>query len=169
MKIACQDGMVKGRDFRKKLEKLEEFGYEGVEIGGRGLLGDREWAKEVIKATKKSVVRPSTICAGFRGCPLGADKAERDLAVGDLKDLLDIGGELELEGGLIFVPVFGQAQSTVGLFKLTGGDDTAVRAQVELGRSSVSTIEIVRGLDIDDQVILSDMSRWDEFDRIRLR
>ena len=66
-------------------------------------------------------------------------------------------------------PVFGQAQSTVGLFKLADGDDAAVRAQVELGRSSVSTIEIVRGLEVGDQVILSDMSRWDEFDRIRLR
>jgi HlyD family secretion protein len=66
-------------------------------------------------------------------------------------------------------PVFGQAQSTVGLFKLADGDDAAVRAQVELGRSSVSTIEIVRGLEVGDRVILSDMSRWDEFDRIRLR
>lgn len=66
-------------------------------------------------------------------------------------------------------PVFGQAQSNVGLFKLADGEDAAVRVQVELGRSSVSTIEIVRGLEVGDQVILSDMSRWDEFDRIRLR
>ena len=46
---------------------------------------------------------------------------------------------------------------------------TAVRTQVKLGRSSVSTVEILDGLKPGDEVILSDMSRWDAFDRIRLQ
>jgi len=107
MKIACQEGMVRGKDLKEKLGKLEEFGYEGIELAGRRLLEDEDWAKEVIKATKKSAVRPSTICAGYRGCPLGADREERDMAIGDIKRLLEIGGEIGLEGGLIFVPIFG--------------------------------------------------------------
>jgi HlyD family secretion protein len=44
----------------------------------------------------------------------------------------------------------------------------AVRTQVRLGRTSVSTIEILEGLREGDQAILSDMSAWDDYDRIRL-
>jgi HlyD family secretion protein len=64
-------------------------------------------------------------------------------------------------------PAFGQEHSTVGLFKLDP-EGQAARIQVKLGRSSVNTIEIVDGLKPGDQVILSDMSAWDAFDRIRL-
>ena len=46
---------------------------------------------------------------------------------------------------------------------------TAQRVQVKLGRSSVNTIEIQQGLNVGDQVVLSDMSAWDAFDRVRLR
>ena len=48
-------------------------------------------------------------------------------------------------------------------------NDQAARVQVQLGRSSVNTIEIISGLSEGDQVVLSDMSAWDQFDRIRLR
>ena len=64
-------------------------------------------------------------------------------------------------------PAFGQENSTVGLFKLTEAGD-AVRVSVQLGRSSVNTIEIVNGLRPGDQVMLSDMSAWDQYERIRL-
>jgi multidrug efflux pump subunit AcrA (membrane-fusion protein) len=57
----------------------------------------------------------------------------------------------------------------VGLFKVTDDGAHAVRVRVELGRSSVDTIEIVEGLEVGDQIVLSDMSRWDEFDRVRLK
>ncbi len=85
---------------------------------------------------------------------------------------LSVDGTIELErlDNVLFVgrPAFGQEQSTVGLFKL---DETgeASRAQVQLGRSSVNTIEILGGLKEGDQVVLSDMSAWDQFERIRLR
>jgi HlyD family secretion protein len=85
---------------------------------------------------------------------------------------LSVDGTIELErlDNVLFVgrPAFGQEQSTVGLFKLDATGE-ASRAQVQLGRSSVNTIEILGGLAEGDQVVLSDMSAWDQFDRIRLR
>lgn len=65
-------------------------------------------------------------------------------------------------------PAYGQANSTVGLFRLAKGGEEAVRVNVRLGRSSVNTIEILQGLQEGDVVILSDMSAWDEYDRVRL-
>jgi HlyD family secretion protein len=86
---------------------------------------------------------------------------------------LSVDGTIELErlDNILFVgrPAFGQEQSTVGLFKLDTATGEAMRAQVQLGRSSVNTIEILGGLAEGDQVVLSDMSAWDQFDRIRLR
>lgn len=79
--------------------------------------------------------------------------------------------ELELLDDVLYVgrPAFGQEQSTVGLFRLDPTSGEAARVQVQLGRSSVNTIEILSGLAEGDQVVLSDMSAWDQFDRIRLR
>ncbi|MFN8651505.1 MAG: hypothetical protein U0133_06365 [Gemmatimonadales bacterium] len=65
-------------------------------------------------------------------------------------------------------PAYGKANSTVGIFRLIPGTSEAERVRVELGRNSVNTIEIVRGLNKGDVVILSDMSRWDNVDRVRL-
>lgn len=85
---------------------------------------------------------------------------------------LSVDGTIELErlDNVLFVgrPAFGQEQSTVGLFKLDANGE-ATRAQVQLGRSSVNTIEILGGLSEGEQVVLSDMSAWDQFERIRLR
>lgn len=86
---------------------------------------------------------------------------------------LSVDGTIELDRleNVLYVgrPAFGQEKSTVGLFKLTGDSGEAERIQVQLGRSSVNTIEIQRGLNVGDQVVLSDMSAWDAFDRVRLR
>ena len=85
---------------------------------------------------------------------------------------LSVDGTIDLEKmeNVLYVgrPAFGQEQSTVGMFRLEPDGTTAVRTQVKLGRSSVNTVEILQGLKVGDQVILSDMSRWDNFDRIRL-
>ncbi|MDP2319477.1 MAG: efflux RND transporter periplasmic adaptor subunit [Acidobacteriota bacterium] len=86
---------------------------------------------------------------------------------------LSVDGTIELDRleNVLYVgrPAFGQEQSTVGLFKLNKATGEASRAQVQLGRSSVNTIEILSGLAEGDEVVLSDMSAWDQFDRIRLR
>jgi HlyD family secretion protein len=65
-------------------------------------------------------------------------------------------------------PVFGQADSKVSLFKIEPEGKYANRVQVELGRASVNTIEIHKGLNVGDRVICSDMSAWDQYDRIKL-
>ncbi len=96
---------------------------------------------------------------------------EGELPPGARPDL-SVDGTIELErlASVLYVgrPAFGQEKSTVGMFKLAPDGVNAERVQVKLGRSSVNTVEIVEGLKEGDQVILSDMSRWDNFDRIRL-
>jgi len=85
---------------------------------------------------------------------------------------LSVDGAIELENlkDVLFVgrPAFGQEQSVVSLFRLDADGVGAARIQVKLGRSSVSSIEIVEGLNLGDRVVLSDTSAWDAFDRIRL-
>jgi len=78
--------------------------------------------------------------------------------------------ELELLVDVMYVarPVQSQPESTVGIFKLVNGGNEAVRVPVKLGRGSVSTIEVIEGLQVGDKVILSDMSNYDAHDRVRL-
>ena len=65
-------------------------------------------------------------------------------------------------------PVHGEQNSTIGLFKEVEGGKEALRANVEIGKTSVSTVQILKGLNIGDTVILSDMSAYDNFERIRI-
>ena len=55
------------------------------------------------------------------------------------------------------------------MFRITVGGTEAERVNVTFGRASVQTIEVLEGLKVGDQIILSDMSNWDKFDRIRLQ
>ncbi len=86
---------------------------------------------------------------------------------------LSVDGTIELErlADVLFMgrPAFGQDQSVVGLFKVDADGVNAQRVQVKLGVSSVNQIEILSGLKVGDQVILSDMSAYDAYDRIRLK
>ena len=92
---------------------------------------------------------------------------------GSARPDLSVDGTIELErlNNVLYVgrPAFGQGQQTVGMFRLTPDGQEAVRTQVALGRSSVSTIEIISGLKEGDQVILSDTSAMDSYNRIRVR
>jgi HlyD family secretion protein len=85
---------------------------------------------------------------------------------------LSVDGTIEIErlANVLYVgrPVQGQPASTIGLFRVINGGTEAVRVRVELGRMSVNSVEVLRGLQSGDQVILSDMSAWDSYDRIRL-
>ena len=86
---------------------------------------------------------------------------------------LSVDGTIQLERleNILYVgrPSLGQEQSTVGLFKLTNAAGDAERVQVSLGKSSVNAIEVKQGLNDGDQVVLSDMSAWDAFPKVRLR
>jgi HlyD family secretion protein len=85
---------------------------------------------------------------------------------------LSVDGTIQLErlDNIVYVgrPAFGQENSTVTIFKV-GADGEAVATKVKLGRASVNTIEVVEGLNPGDQVILSDMSQFDSFDRVQLK
>jgi HlyD family secretion protein len=85
---------------------------------------------------------------------------------------LSVDGTIELDraSDLVYVgrPVFGQPNSTVGLFKVDPDGKGATHVNVKLGRASVNEIEVLDGLKVGEQVILSDMSQWDSQPRIRL-
>jgi multidrug efflux pump subunit AcrA (membrane-fusion protein) len=66
-------------------------------------------------------------------------------------------------------PAYGQPNSTIGMFKVVEGGHYAVRIQVRVGRTSVNSIEIIQGLNQGDRVILSDMSQYDNVDRVKLK
>ncbi|HJU75337.1 MAG TPA: HlyD family efflux transporter periplasmic adaptor subunit [Gemmatimonadaceae bacterium] len=65
-------------------------------------------------------------------------------------------------------PAYGQPESTVGLFKVDPGGNSATRVNVRLGKGSVSTIEIINGLAPRDSVIISDMTRFDNVTKVRI-
>jgi len=86
---------------------------------------------------------------------------------------LSVVGTIEIErlDDVLYVgrPVFASQDTTTELFKLVENGKYAIRVRVQFGRNSVSTIEVLEGLDVGDQIILSDMSQWDNSDRIRLK
>ncbi len=85
---------------------------------------------------------------------------------------LSVDGTIDLErmGDVLFVgrPAFGNENSVISLFKVTGDGKTAVRVPVRVGRASVNSLQVLEGLNVGDTVVLSDMSRWDGVDRVRL-
>jgi len=86
---------------------------------------------------------------------------------------LSVDGTVEIDRleDVLYVdrPAYGQSNSTVSLFRVAESEKEASRTTVRFGRSSVNQIEIIEGLDVGDVVILSDMSRWDDTDRVRIR
>src|SRR3984885_12046063 len=85
---------------------------------------------------------------------------------------LSVDGTIDLErlDNILYVgrPAFGQENSTISLFKLDADGKEASRVPVKVGRESVNSIQVFEGLREGDTVMLSDMSRWDKTDRIRL-
>ncbi|MGB7132023.1 MAG: efflux RND transporter periplasmic adaptor subunit, partial [Candidatus Sulfotelmatobacter sp.] len=83
---------------------------------------------------------------------------EGTVLIENLKNVLQVGR-----------PVHGEQNSTIGLFKEVDGGKEAVQVQVAIGKVSVSNVEIDKGLNVGDVVVLSDMSAYDNFDRIRIK
>jgi len=99
-------------------------------------------------------------------------KLDGKLPAGARPDL-SVDGTIEFErlANVIFMgrPAFGQPNSTVSMFKIDATGNEATRVNVKLGRNSVTTIEVLEGLQPGDKVILSDMSAWDTYDRVRIK
>ncbi len=85
---------------------------------------------------------------------------------------LSVDGTIEIErlADVLYVgrPAYGQAGADTTLFRIEAGGDLALRVPVRLGRASVNQIEIVQGLKVGDQIILSDTSQWDRHDRLKI-
>jgi HlyD family secretion protein len=86
---------------------------------------------------------------------------------------LSVDGTIELDrlSDVVYVgrPAFGQEQNQISLFLVNGDGNDAHRVKVRLGKSSVNTVQVLEGLKPGDRVILSDMSAWDAYDRVRLK
>lgn len=113
----------------------------------------------------------SRIDPAAQGGTVGVDiTLQGDLPPGARSDL-SVDGVIELERmeNVLKVtrPSFGQDDATVMLYKVSTNGE-ATRVQVKLGRSSVNEMEVVSGLNEGDEVILSDMSAYDQFDRVRI-
>jgi hypothetical protein len=81
-----------------------------------------------------------------------------DIEITRLDDVLQVGR-----------PPFGGPNSTIGLFKVLPGGKEAVLVTVQLGVGSVNDVQIIKGLEEGDAVILTDMSAWQNYDRVRLK
>jgi HlyD family secretion protein len=119
---------------------------------------------------KGHVVR---IDASSQGGTVGVEVSLEDpLHPGDRPDL-SVDGTVELQRleNVVYMsrPAFGQENSSITIFKLTPDGAEAIRTPIKLGRASVTTIEVVEGLRPGDQVILSDMSQYDAYDRVRIK
>jgi multidrug resistance efflux pump len=97
---------------------------------------------------------------------------EDALPAGTRSDLA-VDGTIQLERipNTLFIgrPGFGQAESSVGIFKVIPNKGEATRVTVALGRASVNTIEVKSGLSVGDSVIISDMSAFDNTNRVRIK
>jgi hypothetical protein len=85
-------------------------------------------------------------------------QVDATIHLGTLKNILYVGR-----------PIHANPNSSIPVFRLVGGGEQAVRVVVKFGRTSVNTIEVLDGLKEGDKILLSDMSAWDNSDRIRLR
>jgi multidrug efflux pump subunit AcrA (membrane-fusion protein) len=148
----------------KAVLRIPETQAGGVVIGQRAMIDTRNGIVpgRVIRIDPASVAATVTVDVALEG----------DLPPGARPDL-NVDGTIELErlNDVLFMnrPAYGQANSTVGLFKLVDGGNEAIRVPVRLGRTSVNAVEILDGLVEGDVVILSEMSRFDAAERIRVR
>lgn len=148
----------------KAVLRIPETQAGGVVIGQRAMIDTRNGMVpgRVIRIDPASVAATVTVDVALEG----------DLPPGARPDL-NVDGTIEIErlNDVLFVsrPAYGQANSTVGLFRLVDGGNEAIRVSVRLGRTSVNAVEILDGLVEGDVVILSEMSRFDAAERIRVR
>ncbi|SEG31025.1 RND family efflux transporter, MFP subunit [Bryocella elongata] len=86
---------------------------------------------------------------------------------------LSVDGTIDLDrlSNVLYVgrPAFGNENSTISLFRVSSDGKTATRVPVKVGRASVNSIQVIEGLNAGDTVILSDMSRWDSTQQVRLQ
>jgi HlyD family secretion protein len=147
----------------KAVVRVAETQARDVQIGQKATVDTRNGVVEAHVVRIDPAVENGTVAVDLH--------VDGPLPKGARPDL-SVDGTIELErlDNVLYVgrPAQGQADSLVSLFRLEEAGAEANRVKVKLGRTSVNTVEIVSGLKVGDQVVLSDTSAWDAFDRIRL-
>ncbi|UCD75929.1 MAG: efflux RND transporter periplasmic adaptor subunit [Phycisphaerales bacterium] len=148
----------------KAVLRIPETQARDVQIGQRASVDTRNSVIEGVVSRIDPAVQDGTVTVDVRllgELPRGARPditVDGRIELNRLDDAIHVGR-----------PVFAAANSLISLFRLDPDENTAVRVPVQLGATSVTTVEIVSGLEVGDQVILSDTSRYDDVDRIRLK
>jgi RND family efflux transporter MFP subunit len=152
------------RDKLKAQLKIAETQARDVEIGERATIDTRNGIVEGHVSRSDPSVQGGTVTVDVA--------IDGPLPRGARPDL-SVDGTIELEhlADVVYVgrPAFGSEQGAITLFRLQPDGDEAVRVKVRLGKSSVNAVQVLDGLTPGDRVILSDMSAWDAFDRVRLK
>ncbi len=102
LKLSSQEGRIPGESLREKVQRMAEWGFVGIEPHGGGLGNRVEEYQQALEGTPVSV---SAVCAGYEGCIISHDEAERQKAIDTIKTLLDAVGAIG-STGLIVVPAF---------------------------------------------------------------
>lgn len=148
----------------KAVLRIPESQAKDVVIGQRASVDTRNGIVQgkVIRKDPSAIQGTVTIDVSLEGA----------LPPGAVPDL-SVDGTIQIErlNNVLYTgrPAFGAASGRVGLFKLVDGGSAAIRVPVELGRTSVNTVEILNGLSIGDQVILSDMTQYANTERVRIK
>jgi sugar phosphate isomerase/epimerase len=132
MKFACQEGLIPGKSFAEKLERLGRYGFEGVELSGGPLLTE-EGLAERRAALQDSPIRASTICGGFSAELVHPEPARRRKCVDAVKRLMEIAAELGAVGP-IAVPIFNSNDRLPDLSPLKARHELEIELLTELLR-----------------------------------
>jgi multidrug resistance efflux pump len=144
--------------------RVPEVQARDVAIGQKAVIDTRNGlaAGHVVRSDPSSVNGTVTVDVALDGTPPAG--ARPDLSVDGVIETARM-------SDVIFMgrPPYGQSDAPIGIFKLVEGGKYAQRVTVRLGRTSVNSVEVKEGLQPGDIVILSDMSRWDNVERVRIR
>jgi HlyD family secretion protein len=155
---------VAGQDRLKAVVRVPETQARDLALG---LAADVDTRNGIVKG------HVSRVDPGAQNGTVAVDIAlDGELPRGARPDLsVDATIEIERLADVLYVgrPAEGSSESTVGLFVLESDGRHARRVPVEIGRGSANAVEIRKGLKPGDQVILSEMSRWDAVDRVKLQ
>lgn len=148
--------------------RLPDFMVRDVQLNQNATVGCH--SQKAIFEAKGHVSHISPLSAnGVRSVDIALDARLPDLVVADVQ----ITGTIDIEklDDVLYVgrPIHSTPNTSISVFKIVSDGTEAMRANVKFGRGSVQTIEVLDGLKAGDQIILSDMSNWDNVDRIHLK
>jgi HlyD family secretion protein len=148
----------------KAVLRIPEVQAKDVAIGQKASIDTRNGlaAGHVVRSDPASINGTVTVDVALDGTPPAG--ARPDLSVDGVIEIARMSNVLYMGR-----PPYGQSDAPIGIFKLVEGGKYAVRVTVRLGRTSVNSVEIKEGLNPGDVVILSDMSRWDNVERVRIK